>query len=122
MSDFKLSATTSTIGIETLLNDSFNDIMKKVMTSVDSISHSVFENIYNGIPFINATGNYHDAVQFVQMSDTHYRISATVQYSSFLESGHGSFEGYFIMDKTAKMINSEINSNLGNIVSSHMRK
>ena len=92
------------------------DLLGQVMTSIDNPVHRAFETAYGNTPFIHATGNYYNAVRFIQGRDS-YKISATAPYSSFLEYGHGSFGGYQIMERTQAGIEQELDSNLDNIVS-----
>jgi len=99
----------------------FDGYLDAVMSSVDAISRSAFETEYGDTPFINATGRYHDAVQFVRESKTYFRVTASIDYSSYLEYGHQSFGGYFIMTRTADRIASEISTNLQNLANTYFK-
>lgn len=92
------------------------NVIKDVMSSVIRVSQEAFEESYNRTPFINATGNYHSLVKYLTLSKTHYRISATAPYSSFLELGHGSFAGYPIMRDTKSMIEERLDAELDNVL------
>ena len=73
---------------------------------LDLIAKDAFDKEYNSTPFINATGNYYRSVQFIQDNEG-IRVEANVPYADCLEVGHGSFDGYHIMERTTKTIEKE---------------
>ena len=91
------------------------EISDQVMDSIDILAKSSFEDVYQNTPFIHATGRYHDAVQFIRGGKRGWSkggrildIQASIPYSDCLECGHGTFAGYWIIERMRQKIEREV--------------
>jgi hypothetical protein len=98
-------------------------ILPQVMDKVEILAKSSFEDVYQNTPFIHATGRYHDAVQFIRGErNRNLDIIASIPYSDCLECGHGTFSGYWIIEKTRQKIIPELSPIIHNEIRSYFSK
>ena len=100
-------------------------LCNQVMDAVDILAKSSFEDVYQDTPFIHATSVYHDAVQFIRGKGGRRRsldIYASIPYSDCLECGHGTFAGYWIMERTHQKIEEKVPQLIENVVSSYWKE
>jgi hypothetical protein len=98
-------------------------ILPQVMDKVEILAKSSFEDVYQNTPFIHATGRYHDAVQFIRGErNKNLDIIASIPYSDCLECGHGTFSGYWIIEKTRQKIIPELRPLIRNEIRSYFSK